>query len=211
MLDKEFHIRFTLSDVGKAICFSPVIVVLVYVLICLPWDSENAAGWVQAVGSIVAILAAIYIASHQHRLDQARRELEDAQREVGLSLRLNSFAVEFQHYVNDVLMLEYGLDAEAADLEFSAVLERMLRRLDSHFDEDLDHERQELINAFRRNIVGLIYLLKAPFKNPAAIAVRSRRIQEYRSAATGSLIRTTKRLGAAVKKLEGLKGVGEPQ
>lgn len=80
MLDKEFHIRFTLSDVGKALCFSPVVVVLLYLLICLPWGSNNAAAWVQAVGSVLAILVAIYI-SHQERLRlEKERKLETERR-----------------------------------------------------------------------------------------------------------------------------------
>lgn len=72
MFDREFHIRFTLADVGKALCFSPVLLVLVYLVICLPWGSKDAPSWVQAVGSIGAILAAIWISN-----DQSRRERQE--------------------------------------------------------------------------------------------------------------------------------------
>lgn len=61
MTDREFNIRFKLSDIGKFLCFSPVIVVLMYALICLPWGSEFAAGWVQAVGSVLALMGAIWL------------------------------------------------------------------------------------------------------------------------------------------------------
>lgn len=57
-MDREFHIRFTLSDVLKLVMASPVVVVLVYCLLALPWESNNAPAWVQAFGSIAAIIAA---------------------------------------------------------------------------------------------------------------------------------------------------------
>jgi len=74
MLKKEFHLRFTLADVGKLLAFSPVIVVIVYAIICLPWASEDAPGWVQAIGSIVAIIAAGCFPIWHSSLDHMRQQ-----------------------------------------------------------------------------------------------------------------------------------------
>lgn len=65
MFDREYNIRFTLADIGKFLCFSPILVALVYILICLPWSSADAPAWVQAVGSVLAIAAAVLISQRE--------------------------------------------------------------------------------------------------------------------------------------------------
>ncbi len=79
MFDREFHIHFTLADIGKALCFSPIVVGLVYTVVCMPWSSDAAPAWVQAIGSIAAVGAAIWISNSQAlREKQERREKECA-------------------------------------------------------------------------------------------------------------------------------------
>lgn len=74
MFDREFHIRFNLADLLKGLCASPVVVVAAYGLICLPWDSNNAPLWVQAIGSVGAILVAVWVTDrgHRHQLEAAK-------------------------------------------------------------------------------------------------------------------------------------------
>ena len=65
MIDKEFVIRFTLSDLGKGIIFSPILIILIASLMCLPWGNTNAPAWVQAIGSVLAIIVAVWVAQLQ--------------------------------------------------------------------------------------------------------------------------------------------------
>lgn len=74
MLDREFRIRFTLADVIKTFLVSPVFVVLVYGLLCLPWDSPRASAWVQAFGSIAAIVAAGYFPIRHYEVMSRKRQ-----------------------------------------------------------------------------------------------------------------------------------------
>lgn len=70
-MNREFHIRFTLSDVLKLLLASPVVVVFIFCMFALPWDSKDAPAWVQAIGSIVAIVIAIAVpyVQRQHALE----------------------------------------------------------------------------------------------------------------------------------------------
>nr|WP_288467369.1 hypothetical protein [uncultured Pseudomonas sp.] len=60
----------------KLLMLTPMAIVLGLLLLIwmmgLDWGSQNAPAWVQAVGSIAAILAAILIANGQSRREQAR-------------------------------------------------------------------------------------------------------------------------------------------
>lgn len=67
MTDKQFVIRFTLEDLGKGLVCSPVLIVLIASALCLPWDGSNAPAWVQAIGSVIAIISAIWLAQLQSR------------------------------------------------------------------------------------------------------------------------------------------------
>lgn len=77
MFDREFQIRFTFADLVKLIFFSPLVVVPFIGVMFLPWDSQVAPSWVQAIGSILAIFAAWYIPfSHeQRRLERERVDI----------------------------------------------------------------------------------------------------------------------------------------
>lgn len=85
MFDREFHIRFTLADVGKLLCFSPLLIGLVYLLICLPWSSVNAPAWVQAVGSVGAIFITWFIG--QQQLEREQQRTQDERRRICLETR----------------------------------------------------------------------------------------------------------------------------
>src|SRR5471032_776952 len=92
MLEREIIIRFTGISVVKALFLSPIVVVPVCLLLYLPWDSPNAPAWVQAVGSIAAIIAA-WLIPYQHEQMRIRKQKEDLIASVAwLALRVkNSF------------------------------------------------------------------------------------------------------------------------
>lgn len=88
MFDREFHIRFTLAQVGKALLLSPLVLLPAWGLMSLPWSSEHAPSWVQAVGSVAAIGVAILVASFQDR----RRRHEAAHSEAELMKKVVALA-----------------------------------------------------------------------------------------------------------------------
>jgi len=92
MLEREIVIRFTWASVVRVLCLSPAVVVPICLLLYLPWGSENAPAWVQAVGSIAAIIAA-WLIPYQHEQMRARKQKEDLLTSVAwLALRVkNSF------------------------------------------------------------------------------------------------------------------------
>lgn len=92
MLEREIVLRFTLASVVRVLCLSPAVVILFWLLLYLPWGSANAPAWVQAVGSIAAIIAA-WLIPYKHEQMRARKQKEDLLASVGwLALRVkNSF------------------------------------------------------------------------------------------------------------------------
>ncbi|MFG5863666.1 hypothetical protein [Metapseudomonas sp. CR1201] len=74
MLHKEITWKFTLADVGKFLVVSPVAVIAVYCLLLLPWEAEGASGWVQAFGSVIAIVAAGFFPIWHSSVMQKERE-----------------------------------------------------------------------------------------------------------------------------------------
>lgn len=92
MLEREIVIRFTWASVVKVLFFSPVVVAPICLLLYLPWGSEKAPAWVQAVGSIAAIIAA-WLIPYKHEQMRARKQKEDLRTSVAwLALRVkNSF------------------------------------------------------------------------------------------------------------------------
>ena len=92
MQGTEIVIRFNWVTVVKVLFISPAVVVPICLLLYLPWDSPNAPAWVQAVGSIAAIIAA-WLIPYQHEQMRVRKQKEDLLASVAwLALRVkNSF------------------------------------------------------------------------------------------------------------------------
>lgn len=92
MLGTEIVIRFRWVSVAKVLLFSPAVAVPICLLFYLPWESANAPAWVQAIGSIAAIIAA-WLIPYQHEKMRVRKQKEDLLASVAwLALRVkNSF------------------------------------------------------------------------------------------------------------------------
>jgi hypothetical protein len=77
MLDKEFHIRITVAGLLRFLLSPYFIVPAVVLVLVVPWSSESAPAWVQAIGSVAAVGVAIRIAGLQERrLAEASRQKE---------------------------------------------------------------------------------------------------------------------------------------
>lgn len=85
-MEREVVIRFKLSDVLKGLLASPILIVAVYCLFAIPWGNAAAPNWVQAIGSIGAIAAALAVAEMGHRRERERVAREKLLEEVQLML-----------------------------------------------------------------------------------------------------------------------------
>jgi hypothetical protein len=119
------EIRFKTNTLLKVMLSPPGAFFLggVTVLIFRNWPSDNAAAWVQAVGSIGAILGAFMIATHAHKLE--RRAARDSE------LSTNSRAV----------LLAEGIVQEAA-----AVLSSICERFHKADDTPATFRRMESVH-----------------------------------------------------------------
>ncbi|MGF0333494.1 hypothetical protein [Ectopseudomonas toyotomiensis] len=104
MLDREFHVRFTLGDLAKWLFFSPIVVGVAYLLYCLPWGNADAPAWVQAVGSVVAIGVAVWVAN-AHTAFQVKQVKDREAQVLRLALSLSRHAAE---------LIEMGVDRTEA-------------------------------------------------------------------------------------------------
>jgi len=92
MLRGKITISFSWLTVMKVFFFHPLLWFRLYLFFFLPWSSPNAPAWVQAVGSIAAIVAA-WLIPYQHEQIRIRKQKEDLLASVAwLALRVkNSF------------------------------------------------------------------------------------------------------------------------
>lgn len=92
MLQTEFVTKSSRPAVLKLFLFSPALLLIGSLLFYVPWSSPNAPAWVQAVGSIAAIIAA-WLIPYQLERARARKQKAELVASVGwLALRVkNSF------------------------------------------------------------------------------------------------------------------------
>src|SRR5690606_37000819 len=56
---------------------SPFAVLALFGLFFLPWGAESAPSWVQAIGSVAAIIAAVWISNRQARQEALERQRQN--------------------------------------------------------------------------------------------------------------------------------------
>ncbi|WP_458368746.1 hypothetical protein [Pseudomonas mandelii] len=116
------------------------------------------ASWVQAFGSIAAILAAIWVASSQAR-NQLKREKRDArEKSLAHAGRLYLVVKEYCDML-DVVNPVHEDDSGAADQSVSVAFSRIMNRLNSNFDDDLNPARNVQIHILRASLTSLIFVL----------------------------------------------------
>ncbi|MCL6692279.1 hypothetical protein M8R19_26680 [Pseudomonas sp. R3.Fl] len=74
MLPEKLEITLRPRSLVTGALLSPLAVIAAVWVWSLPWESNNAPGWVQAIGSVLAIGAAIWIAERTHNRDRTRSE-----------------------------------------------------------------------------------------------------------------------------------------
>lgn len=132
------------------------------------------ASWVQAFGSIAAIIAAMWIASRQAR-NQVKREKEDAaQTSLAQAGRLYLIAKEYCDTLLNVVEPAQEDDSGLADQIVSVAFSRIINRLNANFDDDLNPARNVQIHILRASLTSIIFILEngrhiAPFERISEI------------------------------------------
>ncbi|WNF45848.1 hypothetical protein RHP75_15895 [Pseudomonas sp. SG20056] len=161
MFDREFHIRFTLAQVAQVLLLSPLVLLPAWGLISLPWGGESAPAWVQAIGSVGAIAAALVIANHQHAVAERNSRADEQDRFLGFASRLAFFALELEQIMSNVVADKHQPGVDLADARVADVLQVMLGRLNQNFDDDPDMNRAGFCFQLRVLLAGCIFTLRS--------------------------------------------------
>lgn len=165
--------------------------------------------WVQAVGSVVAIVVAVWISSRQHSRDQMWRALDRAEWNCGMALRLHALITEYHRLVCEVLPQGEVTGNLEADQLLAGVLESLKARLDSNFDDDFDHCRQVEINNTRSCLASVIFFLRyRGDDSQQGLRRRGDGISQARRRAEESLDNSRAMYRKAYQKLARLQGEG---
>ena len=116
------------------------------------WRGEGAAAWVQAIGSILAILVAIWVPARQSQKAMEARRLDQLQANIALARRLNILAYDFTF-----IMLDMGVKVRGTwifELNVLAVTD-MLDRLRDLERAEADDFRAGLAFDLRRLVRDL--------------------------------------------------------
>lgn len=155
MLDQGFTVTVRIKTIVLWLLFSPAVVLPLMWLWALPWDSPNAPAWVQAFGSIGAILVAVWVASSQER-NQSRMRIEESKKEeVGKASRLCAAAREVSKCATGIRDMEKSPEWRIHP-EVIAMLQHCLARLNANFDDDYNADRIEYISTLRMRLMTLI-------------------------------------------------------
>lgn len=129
---------------------------------CISYWIEHHPGlasWVQAVGSIVAIIAAIVIASAQNRHQSKIAKQIAEEKSLAQAGRLYLTAKEYADSLESVVKPFYVEGVGDADLSISVAFGRILDRLNSNFDDDVNPARNVQIHILRAALTALIFTL----------------------------------------------------
>ncbi|QQU69314.1 hypothetical protein I6I45_04790 [Pseudomonas fluorescens] len=130
------------------------------VVFCWIESHPGLASWVQAFGSIAAIIAAMWIASRQAR-NQVKREKKDAaQTSLAQAGRLYLIAKEYCDTLLNVVEPAQEDDSGLADQIVSVAFSRIINRLNANFDDDLNPARNVQIHILRASLTSIIFILE---------------------------------------------------
>lgn len=127
-------------------------------------EYPGLASWVQAVGSIAAIIAAIWIASRQASNQLKREEREAAEKSLAQANRLYLIAKEYCDTLLAVVRPAHEDDSGVAHQAVAVAFSRIINRLNSNFDDDLNSARNVQIHILRASLTSLIFVLDNAFQ-----------------------------------------------
>lgn len=153
-------------------------------------DGVDWPAWVQAIGSVIAIVVAVWISSRQHARDQERRAADRAERNFGMALRLHALITEYHRLTCNVLPQGEEAGNIESDQALAGLLESIKVRLDSNFDDDFDHHRQVEINNTRSCLAAVIFFLRHRDDSQHGLRIRAENVERARRMADESLAKS---------------------
>lgn len=123
------EIRFKTNTLLKA-ALSPPGALFIFAAIFLMfqrWTFDNAAAWVQAIGSIGAILAAGAVPAWQRRLEARRKETDQIQQKIADCFQLRRLIQEIKHLLAKGINSpnSFGSDVPLVETGMRDILQRL--------------------------------------------------------------------------------------
>lgn len=128
------------------------------------YDPAVMAYWVQAIGSIAAILGALWIASEQHRRDLEAKQKADREFEYVLNAEIAWLSQDVLGFVNQFFDLNsnQNLANVISDDEVADLLERL-----SWCRQRAKHKGQlAMVGKMRKSVVGTARIIRLHVANP---------------------------------------------
>ncbi|PRX19155.1 hypothetical protein B0G75_13918 [Paraburkholderia sp. BL18I3N2] len=123
-----------------------------------PYDTSLMANWMQAIGSIGAIIGAVWVSSEQHRRDVTRRMEEQDKANFLVSAELAWLSHDIVGFVNQFIYVEAGTTHSFAmhDSDIGDLLDRL-----SWCRQRAAHKGQlAMVGALRESLTQAIRILK---------------------------------------------------
>ncbi|MFM0058561.1 hypothetical protein PQR64_23345 [Paraburkholderia phytofirmans] len=126
------------------------------------WKSGDVASWIQAVGSIAAIIGAIWISNSQYRREQARHRDEAEMASYRLMAELNWLSGEIVGFLNQFAFFEPGQHDRftIGDDEVADILDRL-----TWCRQHAEHKGQlAMLGVLRRAFIETLRLVRVKAK-----------------------------------------------
>lgn len=130
MLPESVVVTIPIIRLLKALMLSPLVVLIGWWVFTWSWESQAAPAWVQAVGSIGAILAAGAVPAWQRRLEGLRREADQFQKQIADCFQLRRLIQEVRHLLTKADQVDPNLFGRNRALVETGMLD-ILQRLSS--------------------------------------------------------------------------------
>ncbi|WP_075931319.1 hypothetical protein [Pseudomonas sp. PA1(2017)] len=171
-LDKEICLRFKPLGWLKQAWGAPVLLIVCFclwvVLLWMPWDAYEMdwPAWVQAIGSVAAILVAIQVSDKARADLQRQRDEELAKRDAETRAADHAHAVRLDAFLAELIvslkMLKEGQSDTEAIIghELVKAFERTMERAQTVFDTDTSPVRMRVIAQCRFNFSSILVQLQ---------------------------------------------------
>lgn len=155
---------FAICCIWGVLIISPPLWLLIGAMVEWGVSGQSTAAWVQAIGSVGAILVAIHIASAQQGREQAEIKRHSHELDVGRATRLFFAVKQVSFSVDDLVrqLKEVTELPENVSLGFASTFDRFNR----NFDDDLSLERIEIATGIRHDLGIVVRVLSDPIQSP---------------------------------------------
>ncbi|KKL34016.1 hypothetical protein WR30_26140 [Burkholderia contaminans FFH2055] len=128
------------------------------------YQTANMAYWVQATGSIAAILGALWVAGEQHRRDADARQKSERESDYVLNAEIAWLGLEVLNFLNQFIDIKANERSALviSDYEFADLLTRL-----SWCRQRAKHKGQlAMVGTMRRSLIGTTRIIRAHIARP---------------------------------------------